>query len=215
MKPQAKKYNYKKIALIFSLCFLIVWSILGTGTSIAWFGDSSPEINNIFHIADFDITISHRLTDGAWEEVDSTTKVFDEEALFEPGYVQIVYLKVENTGDREFKFNTAVNVNGCTAATNVFGQTFLLQDYLKFGVTISSTEEEMKNRLKDREIANLVANMPLHNYTNDGEITLLPNEEKFIALVVRMPETVNNIANYREDAVPKVELGITVKAEQV
>jgi hypothetical protein len=30
-----------------------------------------------------------------------------------------------------------------------------------------------------------------------------------------MPEEVNNVANYRDDAPPMVELGVTVKASQV
>ena len=143
MKTQANKTAYKRIALALSLCALILWGILGTGASLAWFTDTSPEINNIFHFAEFDLVVSHRLTDGKWQEVDSQTKIFDEEALYEPGYVQVVYLKVENKGTVPFEFSTAVNVNGCIEATNVFGQRFMLQDYLKFGLTTANTEEEM------------------------------------------------------------------------
>ena len=145
MNTQAKKTPYKRIALALSLCALLIWAILGTGASLAWFTDTSPEINNIFHFAEFDLAVSHRLTDGKWEEVDSKTKIFDEEALYEPGYVQVVYLKVENKGTVPFKFDTAVNVNGCIKATNVFGQPFMLQEYLKFGLATADTEEEMKN----------------------------------------------------------------------
>ena len=214
MKPQAKKRIYKQIALALSLCALIVWCILGTGASLAWFTDTSPEINNIFHFADFELVVSHRLTDGKWEEVDSQTKIFDEEALYEPGYVQVVYLKVENKGDRDFKFSTAVNVNGCTVATNVFGQRFMLQDYLKFGITTADSEDAMKNSVPDRNAAVKLADMPLHNYDTETAV-LEPGGVKYIALIVRMPEEVGNVANYRGDTVPKVELGITVKADQI
>ena len=215
MKPQAKKRIYKQIALALSLCALIVWCILGTGASLAWFTDTSPEINNIFHFAEFDLVVSHRLTDGKWEEVDSQTKIFDEEALYEPGYVQVVYLKVENKGDRDFKFSTAVNVNGCIVATNVFGQDFMLQDYLKFGIKTADTEEEMKNSFPDRESAVEIASEPLHNYYETGAFELAPGGTKYIALIVRMPEEVGNVANYRGDTVPEVDLGITVKADQI
>ena len=215
MKPAAKKKPYKRIALALSLCALLIWAILGTGASLAWFTDSSPEINNIFHFADFKLEVSHRLTDGTWEKVDSQTKVFDENALYEPGYVQVVYLKVENKGDREFEFNTAVNVNGCIVATNVFGQQFMLQDYLKFGVMTADTEEEMKNSVPNREAAVEIANMPLHNYYETGSAELAPGATKYIALIVRMPEEVGNIANYRGETIPEVELGITVKADQI
>ncbi len=215
MKTQANKTPYKRIALALSLCALLIWAILGTGASLAWFTDTSPEINNIFHFAEFDLVVSHRLTDGKWQEVDSKTKIFDEEALYEPGYVQVVYLKVENKGTVPFKFDTAVNVNGCIKATNVFGQCFMLQDYLKFGLATADTEEEMKNSIPNRNTAVEIANEPLHNYYKSGAFELAPGRTKYIALIVRMPEEVGNIANYRGDTIPKVELGITVKADQI
>ena len=214
MKAQAKKTPYKRIALVLSLCALLIWAILGTGASLAWFTDTSPEINNIFHFGEFDLVVSHRLTDGKWEEVDSQTKVFDEKALYEPGYVQVVYLKVENKGTLPFEFYAAVNVNGCIEATNVFGQRFMLQDYLKFGLKTADTEDEMKNSIPNREKAVEIADMPLKNYATETAI-LAPGATKYIALIVRMPEEVGNIANYRGDTVPKVELGITVKADQI
>lgn len=221
MKSQEKKKPYKRIALALSLCALVVWSVLGTGASLAWFTDTSPEISNIFHFADFELEVSHRLTDGTWEKVDSQTKIFDEQALYEPGYVQIVYLKVDNKGDVPFVFNTAVNVNGCIVATNVFDQPLMLQEYLKFGLTITDTPEEMKNSVADRDTAIEIANEPLHKYYDTGKNyetdinRLEPGKSKFIALVVRMPEEVGNVANYRGDTKPKVELGITVKADQI
>ena len=214
MKPQAKKRIYKQIALALSLCALIVWCILGTGASLAWFTDTSPEINNIFHFAEFDLVVSHRLTDGKWEEVDGQTKIFDEEALYEPGYVQVVYLKVENKGTVPFEFYTSVNVNGYIVATNVFGQEFMLQDYLKFGITTADSEDAMKNSVPDREKAVEIADMPLHNYDTETAV-LNPGATKYIALIVRMPEEVGNVANYRGDTVPEVDLGITVKADQI
>lgn len=214
MKTQAKNNPYKRIALALSLCALIIWAILGTGASLAWFTDTSPEINNIFHFSEFDLVVSHRLTDGKWEEVDGQTKIFDEEALYEPGYVQVVYLKVENKGTVPFEFYTSVNVNGCIVATNVFGQEFMLQDYLKFGVTTADSEDAMKNSVPNREKAVEIADMPLHNYDTETAV-LNPGATKYIALIVRMPEEVGNVANYRGDTIPEVDLGITVKADQI
>ncbi len=215
MKFIIKKKTYKRIALALSLCTLIVWGVIGTGTSLAWFTDSTPEINNIFHFAEFDLEVSHRLEDGTWEPVDSQTKIFDEEALYEPGYVQVVYLKVENKGEVPFKFFTAVNVNDCSVATNVFGQQFLLQDHLKFGVTSTDTEEKMLNDVAERDKTVQIANMPLHNYYETGAFELEAGGTRYVTLIVRMPEEVGNVANYRGNTIPKVELGITVKADQI
>lgn len=214
MFAHTRKKPYKQIALALSLCALIIWGILGAGTSLAWFTDTSPEINNIFHFADFDIDVSHRLTDGKWELIDGKTNIFDDKALYEPGYVQVVYLKVKNNGTVPFAFSTAVNVNGCIEATNVFGQRFMLQDYLKFGVTTADSEDAMKNSVPNREKAVEIANMPLHNYATETAL-LAPGATKYIALIVRMPEEVDSIANYRGDTIPKVELGITARADQI
>lgn len=213
MSTPAKRKPYKRIALALSLCALIIWGILGTGASLAWFTDTSEEVNNIFHFANFEVAVSHRTDEGKWEPIDGRTDIFDDEALYEPGYVQVVYLKIENKGDRAFDFHTAVSVKGYTEAVNVFGQHFLLQDYLKFGVAIADTEAEMEQKVATRALAKEVANMKLKNYSTEVA-ALEPGGTVYMAIVVRMPEEVGNEANYRGDIIPKVELGIIVKADQ-
>ena len=116
-----EKRTYKKIAYVLSLCLVLLWSVLGTGTSVAWFTDTTVEIKNVFHTAEFELKVSHRTEDGWYEVIDGKTQVFDDEALYEPGYTQVVYLKVENEGTVPFHMKTAVSVSDYTVATNVFG----------------------------------------------------------------------------------------------
>lgn len=213
MSNPANRKPYKRIALALSLCALFVWAFLGTGASLAWFTDTSEEVANIFHIANFEVSVSHRTDEGKWETIDGKTDIFDNNAVYEPGYVQVVYLKVENTGDRAFDFYTAVSVRGSTTATNVFGQKFWLHEHLKFGVAIASSESEMEELVSTRDKANAIADMKLQNYSTETA-ALEPGEVVYMALIVRMPEEVGNEANYRGDIVPKVELGIIVKADQ-
>ena len=80
MKRPAKKKPYKKIALAFSLCMVILWAVLGTGASLAWFTDTSETMTNIFHFGEFDLEVSHRTKDGKWETIDGKTEVFDDSA---------------------------------------------------------------------------------------------------------------------------------------
>ena len=207
------KNLYKKIALILSLCLIAVWAILGTGASLAWFTDTSEEVKNIFHVAEFDLAVSHRLEDGSYEEIDGLTKIFDDEALYEPGYVQVVYLKIENRGTVPFDFQTAVTVTDYTVATNIFGQQFNLQDYLKFGVVTAETETELDSKLEERDLARDAATMKLSNYYSDIA-ELEAGSETYMAIIVHMPEEVGNDANYRGDKIPRVELGIIVNATQ-
>lgn len=218
MGRQVKKTRYRKFALVISLCMILVWAMLGTGASLAWFTDTSEEVKNIFHFGEFDLEVSYRTDDGSYEKIDGQTKIFDEEALYEPGYVQVVFLKIENKGTVPFDFKTAVNVTDYTPATNVFGQTFNLQDYLEFGIVTAATETLLEEKVADREMAKEVADMPLNTYETDKAKLGPKNTDTdtvYMALVVRMPEEVDNEANYRGETVPKVELGIIVTAEQV
>lgn len=213
MKAPTKNKAYKGIALGLSLCTILIWAILGTSVSLAWFTDTSERVNNIFHFADFKLEVSHRLEDGTWETIDGKTDIFDDEALYEPGYTQVVYLKVENKGTVPFDFHTAVSVNDYTVATNVFGQTFNLQDYLKFGIAVADTEEGMEKAVETRDLAKEIATMRLGNYSTDVA-TLEAGATSYLALIVRMPEEVDNVANYRGDVVPRVDLGLIVRADQ-
>ncbi len=214
MLTQAKKKIYRKIALTLSLFLLLIWAILGTGASLAWFTDTTEDLTNIFHFADFKLEVSHRLENGTWETIDGKTDIFDKEALYEPGYVQVVYLKVENLGDVPFNFHTAVSVNDFTPGINVYGNTFHLQNYLKFGIAIANTEADMENAVKTRDFARKIATSDLCDYA-PKTATLPSKGVTYLALVLYMPEEVHNVANYQENKMPTVELGIIVKAEQL
>lgn len=213
MKNEKKNLKYRKIALILSLCAIVIWSVLGTGASLAWFSDETPEINNIFHFGEFESAIYMLKSNGEWELIDGSTDIFDSEALYEPGYTEVVKFKLLNKCDYKFKLYTAVNVNDSVAGINAFGQSFNLYDYLKFGIKISSTESEMQGSIESREEAASLATEPLHSYSNKTKI-LKPNEEAYITMVIHMPEEVDNVANYRDDKMPYVELGVTFALEQ-
>lgn len=213
MSITVKKKHYKKIALALSLCILVIWGILGTGASLAWFTDTSENVVNIFHFAEFDLEVSHRLDDGTWESIDGKTDIFEDNALYEPGYVQVVYLKVENKGDVAFDFHTAVSVINSSTAKNKFGQEFWLHEYLKFGIAYADSESEMEELVSTREKAVAIATMKLQNYDTDVA-SLEAGSTVYMALVVRMPKEIGNEANYQGTTIPKVDLGLIVKAEQ-
>ena len=141
------KSKYTKIALALSLCVLIMWVVLGTGTSLAWFTDKTHDRRNVFNIGDIDLTVSYKPYNSNADYIlmDDTTNIFDDDALYEPGYVQVVYLKIKNTGDIPFDFKTAVSVADFTPGTNVFLQSFNLQDHLRFGVIFADNAIDRAN----------------------------------------------------------------------
>ena len=205
--------RYKKVALSLSLMLILLWGLLGAGASLAWFADTDEGVKNVFHFAEFDLEVYHRLDNGQWEEIRQDTKIFDDDALYEPGYTQVVYLKIENKGTVPFDFKAAVTVTDYTWATNVLGQKFSLQEYLKFGLVIAEEEDELLQKMADRELANQAANMPLSRYATE-KAPLDAKDTVYMAIIVRMPEEVDNVANYRGDVIPRVELGLIVTATQ-
>lgn len=210
---QTKKKPYKRIAVAVSLCMILLSVILCAVATLSYFNASTPEMTNVFKFGDFKVEVSHRLENGTWETIDGHTDIFDDEALYEPGYVQVVFLKVENKGTVAIDFHTEVFIAGTTAATNVSGAQFNLQDYLKFGVSIADTEADLEKTVESRDLAKAIATMDLGDYATEVA-TLEAGETSYLALIVRMPEEVGNDANYRGDVIPKVELGIVAEATQ-
>ncbi|MBP3392541.1 MAG: hypothetical protein J6L76_07130 [Clostridia bacterium] len=204
---------FRKIALVVSLGLLLLWVVLGTGASLAWFTDTSTPVKNILNVANFDLEVSFRDEQGNWKTIEGRSDIFDDAALYEPGYVQVVYLRIENKGDIPFDCKTAVSVMGYTTATDYYGQEFVLQEYLKFGVAYADSEEAMDALVETRTQAKVIAKDDLSDYaSNIGSLNA--GEEKYMVIVVRMPEEVTNEANYRRDEIPMVELGIVVQAMQ-
>ena len=209
-----KRRIFTKTALALSVCLMIIWCILGTGSSIAWFVDESPEIRNNFNFAEFKLVVSHK-TENGYEEVKSNTKIFDDEALYEPGYVQVVYLKIENKGTVGFNYDLAVvpNLQTIVRAKNVYGQDIYLPEFLQFGVVFADTEAELTQKLANRSLTEQQATNALSSYTSEPG-NLQAEGEAFVAVIVRMPKEVGNVANYRDNNPPSIELGITVQAMQ-
>ena len=219
MTDKRKKYN--KIALAVSLCLLLVWGLLGMGTTLAWFADNSGPVRNQFYFGTLDLDVYYRHA-GKWIPVESDTRVFSDQALYEPGYTQVVYLKVVNNKERStmpFRFRFAVDVESAVIAKSVLGNDIYLPDYLKFGVMYADSEinidREVAALVGDRDFAGRTGNYPLNTYSKDDDAILPVGGERYIAVIVRMPEEVGNEANYRGSTVPEVKLGLTVTASQL
>ncbi len=209
-----KRFLIKKAAFALSLMLIVFWTVLGTGTSLAWFYDESDEVRNIFHFAEFEVGLSYRQEDGSYRSIEGNASIFDDEALYEPGYVQTVVMKVENKGEVPFNFRTAVFVTNYTLATNMFGIEYALQDYIRFGLCIDHDENALMEKIANRDLAVSLAELPLNDYSTE-QLYLDAGKCAYIALIVRMPDDVNNMANHGGDRIPMVELGVIVNAEQI
>lgn len=206
-----KKRRITKTALALSIIMLMVWSLLGTASTVAWFSDNDTIVNTL-KFANFKVELYHK-TANSYEQVTETTKLFDDEALYEPGYTQVIYLKVKNAGDVPFDYKLSVLPTNIVDGINMLGSTIHLPDYLTFGVVVKDTEAEVLAATQNREDARSCANVALNNYAKQ-QTDFAAGEEEYIALVVCMPENVGNEANFRTKEA-SVDLGVKVVATQI
>ena len=213
-----KKRNWTKVALALSACLFVVWWALGTGATLAWFSDSDT-VRNQFEIGLLKLDVDYRndiVTE--YTPLEGATKAFNDEALYEPGYTQVVYLRIDNTGDMAFNYKMAVTVEDADIGQNAWGDDIYLPNYLRYGVVFGETEAEVQAQVKDRLAARAEAPQDwgeLGTWSQVSPYTFEPDEDyHYAALIVYMPEQVGDIANYRGAIQPRVELGITVHAQQ-
>lgn len=202
-----------KVILSLSIVALVVWSLLGTGTSLAWFTDRTEVVRNIFNFAEFDVLVEYKNAKGGYYDLEGATEIFDDEALYEPGYVEVIYLKITNNGDIPFDYKTAVGVSDYRPAVNLWGQSFNLRDHLEFGFVTADSETELSAIVNDRKTATELASTPLDNYESTTR-SLAADSVTYAAVIIEMPESVGNVANHRSLLPPKIELMLVVTADQ-
>lgn len=213
---KTKKFN--KMALALSALLFILWWALGTSATLAWFSDVE-EARNRFQIGILNMDVSYRndiVT--VYTPLEGATKAFNDEALYEPGYTQVVYLRIDNTGELEFNYKLAVTVEDYTKGKNARNEDIYLPDYLRYGVVFGKTEADVQEQVKDRLTAKTHATNewgPLDTWSAISPYTFETGDEyHYAAIIIHMPEEVDNAANYRGFTEPRVVLGITVFAQQ-
>ena len=214
MGNKATRQTSSKRALLASVLSLVICAAMLVGTTFAWFTDSVTSGRNTIVAGNLDVELEYATVDdtGAlndWKSVDGATDLFAD-GLWEPGYAQVVYLRVSNLGTLALKYQFSLNITSETPGTNVSGEQFLLSDYLQYGV-VNGRDTAFATRAD--AIAAVQNPAPLDTYTKAGNLEAGANPE-YVALVVYMPETVGNEANYRGNAIPTIALGLNLTATQ-
>ena len=204
-----------KRALIASVLALVVCAAMLIGTTFAWFTDSVTSGRNTIVAGNLDVELEYATategTLGGWTSVNDATDLFGD-GLWEPGYAQVVYLRVRNAGTLALRYQLSMNILSETAGVNVNGQTFNLSDYLQYGAVLN---QNVPFANRDAAMDAVTGPVALSTAYTSGEMHLEANAEpQYLALVVYMPKTVGNEANYRGDVVPTIELGVNLLATQ-
>ena len=130
--------------------------------------------------------------------------------------MEYVVLKVSNAGSLALKYKLGINIANEVGSTNVYGNAFKLSDYIRFAVL----DGDRTGNSVDRDALVAAATdskLIKEGYTAENHLTATgtDNSQKVVTLVVWMPTTVGNEANYKKGAAaPSIDLGISVVATQ-
>ncbi|HCL21321.1 MAG TPA: hypothetical protein DHW47_05245 [Oscillibacter sp.] len=217
-----------KRALLTSVMALVMCVVMLVGTTFAWFTDTASTGVNKIQAGNLDIELAYKnsTTGGEFKKADKSTPVFDNNALWEPGHVEYVVLKVSNAGNLALKYKLGINIASETGSTNVLGNLFKLSDYIKFAVidgesnNLSDRDKLVAEAEKSESVAALNAGYADedHHLVPVGKETAEDASSKTVTLVVWMPKSVGNEANYKVAegiTAPSIDLGINVVATQL
>lgn len=205
------KQKSTKKTLLTSVLSLVVCMAMLIGTTFAWFTDSVTSNNNIIKSGNLDAELYWSTDASNWEKVVETTNVFDQNALWEPGHTEVIYLKVVNEGSLALKYQLGVNVVSETLGTNIDGEIFKLSNYIKYGVI------ETEQTFESREAARAAVSdaKVISAGFSKGATLENKNDADVMSMVVYMPENVGNEANHKTGTTaPEIKIGINLVATQ-
>lgn len=218
---QEKKVGGTKRALLTSVLALVLSLAMLAGSTFAWFTDTASTGVNRIVSGNLDVGLQYWGVgeDGkkTWLTAENSEDLFDKNALWEPGYTQIVYLKVKNNGNLALTYAMQITPVHETVGVNVDGEQFKLSDYIQFGwAELTAAEDGTFTPFADRAAARTAVGTGIHlgeMLHRQAEQPLNAGGETLVALVAWMPENVGNEANY-STVQPTIELSLKVLATQ-
>ena len=217
---QEKKVGGTKRALLTSVLALVLSLAMLAGSTFAWFTDTASTGVNRIVSGNLDVGLEYWGVgeDGqkTWLTAENSEDLFDENALWEPGYTQIVYLKVKNNGNLALTYAMQITPVHEQLGINVDGEEFKLSDYIQFGWAVITVGEDDTFQFADRDAARAAVGegaqlgKTLHRQAAEP---MEAGAEELVALVAWMPEDVGNEANY-STVQPTIELSLKILATQ-
>ena len=207
-----------KRALLTSALAILACVAMLMGATFAWFTDAASTGVNRIVSGNLDVELWYKNKDTGEEfaQANKETPIFNNEALWEPGYVEYAVLDVRNVGSLALKYKLGINIAAETGSTNMAGTEFKLSDYIRFAVLSGDQSELGRDALV--EAATAVDNRKLNEgYTVEEHLLPIGTDsaKKTVTLVLWMPTSVGNEANHKTGvAAPSIELGVNVVATQ-
>ena len=162
MKKTLRSLWTSAISLVLCVSMLL-------GTTLAWFTDTVSSDRNNLLAGNLDVELEY-LKGDSWTPVRGDTNVF-KDAKWEPGYTEVVYLRVSNLGTLALKYMLSVAIAEETYSVNKLGERFRLSDFIKIAA-VDDVEAPYADRNAAREDAADVGAKGLREgYTKTDRLT--------------------------------------------
>ena len=184
-----------KRALLGSVVAMVLCLAMLVGATFAWFTDTASTGVNKIQAGNLDVKLMYSTDMQTWKEATDQTKLFDDNALWEPGYTQVVYLKIVNAGNLALKYEAGFSKNYTSnRGKNVNGDWYRVDNYLKIGTAETATKFANREDVWSA-IAATEKTLAKDVMLTDGWITLKAGEESEpFAVAIYMPTSVGNEA---------------------
>ena len=204
-----------KSALLSSAVSLLLCFTMLVGTTFAWFTDSVTSANNVIQSGNLDVELEYwNNTTKAYEPVTEDIKLFNDEALWEPGHAEVAYLKVSNIGSLALKYQLKVNVLDEIKGKTKDNADIKLSDYLVFSVVDKAIADENDLYTRDEAITAAGDTLGLKSYSSDPKVLEKGSPADYVALIIYMPTSVGNTANHDGTNIPSIKMGVDLFATQ-
>ena len=205
-----------KHALWASVTAIALCMVMLVGTTFAWFTDTASTAVNKIQTGNLDVELEYSKDCSDWKKATDTTKVFEDNALWEPGHTDIVYLRVKNAGTLALKYTLGLYNLYEGRGKNVAGKYYYLSSYVKLGV-VEATEKFADRAAAITAVSPVAATIKTVGEKGVVGATLNKGETKTYAMVIYMPTEVGNEANPKNNDpywAAKLSYGIAVNATQ-
>ena len=221
------KHFKSRHALLMSLTSLTLCVSMLFGATFAWFTDSVTSGVNRIVSGNLDVEATYWNGTNYDNSITSTNDLFVAptgvtKGLWEPGHVEVAYLKITNAGTLALNYKLALDPASEITSTSVTNKEIKLSEILKYklvDLTIpdNATEPELyADRAAAVNAASGAAELTgLMGLSTQAAIEMAPGDTQYKALIVYMPEETGNDANYDKSfAAPEINFSLSVIAQQ-
>ena len=210
-----------KKALRGSLFALFICIALLIGTTFAWFTDTASTGVNKIQSGKLDVELEYSTDMEHWSTATSSTKLFDDKTLWEPGVTELVYLRVKNNGNLALKYTMGLNSQfNSSTGKNVAGEKYKVGDYLMLGSAAVTEKFATREDAQAAVAANAETMSSKKPFVTGMPVLEAGKTSDPIAMVIYMPTSVGNEANPMSTATGSsgasyvYNLGVDVNATQ-